>query len=185
MKRFTLFAAVGLLALVGTDVAAQDNQAAIARALAAAPGRTAEGAAVIRWNADYTHQTLKEGTNRIVCYERTDEPRRPAFAVQCTSVANLPRAAQNRRFRMESANADEERAKVTAAEADGSRVLPEYGSVWVSMNGDDQASAGTHSTVAVPMATTATTGLPDNGRQGGAWIMGAGTSTAHIMVPGH
>jgi hypothetical protein len=39
-------------------------------------------------------------------------------------------------------------------------------------------------TVAVPGATTATTGLPDNNKMGGAWIMGAGTLGAHIMVPG-
>ena len=36
----------------------------------------------------------------------------------------------------------------------------------------------------VPGATTATLGLPDNGRQGGVWIMNAGTTTAHLMVPG-
>jgi hypothetical protein len=41
-----------------------------------------------------------------------------------------------------------------------------------------------HSMIAVPGATTQSTGLPENPRQGGAWIMNAGTSTAHIMVPG-
>jgi hypothetical protein len=39
-------------------------------------------------------------------------------------------------------------------------------------------------TVALPVATTASTGLPDKPGQGGAWIMNAGTSTAHLMVPG-
>lgn len=38
--------------------------------------------------------------------------------------------------------------------------------------------------IAVPGATTASIGLPDHGRQGGAWLMEAGTSAAHIMVPG-
>ena len=59
------------------------------------------------------------------------------------------------------------------------------GSFWISMNGADQASARIHTTIAVPGATTESTGLPDNPRQGGAWIMGAGTTTAHIMTPGH
>jgi hypothetical protein len=27
-------------------------------------------------------------------------------------------------------------------------------------------------------------GLPDNPKMGGVWIMNAGTSTAHLMVPG-
>jgi hypothetical protein len=52
------------------------------------------------------------------------------------------------------------------------------------MSGPDQAHARTHVTIAVPGATTATTGLPDNPSQGGVWIMNAGTSTAHLMVPG-
>jgi hypothetical protein len=28
-------------------------------------------------------------------------------------------------------------------------------------------------------------GLPDNPAKGGMWIMNAGTSTAHLMTPGH
>ena len=39
-------------------------------------------------------------------------------------------------------------------------------------------------TIAVPGATTATLGLPDNNKMGGAYIMNAGTSSAHIMTPG-
>ena len=51
--------------------------------------------------------------------------------------------------------------------------------------GKDQASATRHHVmVAQPGATTQSTGLPDNPKQGGAWIMNAGTSTAHLMVPG-
>jgi len=65
-------------------------------------------------------------------------------------------------------------------------VKPEYGSVWLTMSGPDKdhAPARAHTTIAVPGATTQSTGLPDNPRQGGAWIMNAGTSTAHIMTPG-
>jgi hypothetical protein len=36
----------------------------------------------------------------------------------------------------------------------------------------------------VPGATTQSMGLPDNPKMGGVWIMNAGTSTAHLMVPG-
>ena len=138
---------------------------------------------MIRWNKDHTYETLKEGSNRMVCYDRSGEPRRQPFAVQCTSTANLDRVAQSRRFDAESASRQESQAKVAAAEADGTRILPEYGSVWYSMNGRDRESAGVHKTIAVPGATTASTGLPDTRDAGGAWIMDAGTSTAHIMTP--
>ena len=139
---------------------------------------------MIQWNPDHTYVTLKEGTNRLVCYDRSGEPGRQPFAVQCTSVDNLDRVAQNRRFEAESENGQAMQVMLDAAEADGTRVKPEYGSVWISMNGPDQASARIHTTIAVPGATTASTGLPDNRGEGGAWIMAAGTTTAHIMTPG-
>ena len=50
--------------------------------------------------------------------------------------------------------------------------------------GKDQATARTHMTIAVPGATAQSMGLPDNPKMGGVWIMNAGTSTAHLMVPG-
>lgn len=183
MKRITLVLAAALSCPAAIE--AQATPQLVERALAAAPARLRDDAAVIRWNDDHTYETVEEGTNRLVCYDRSTEARRPAFAVQCTSVGNLERVAQNRRFRAESGSADEERALIAAAEADGSRVAPEYGSLWISMNGEDEEGARTHTTIAVPFATTESTGLPDNGREGGAWIMDAGTSSAHIMTPGH
>ena len=183
MKRIVLIV-LGVLA-VSTSAYAQTTAEIIERALAAAPRRAREGAAVIKWNLDHTHETLKEGTNRLLCYDRSGEPGRQPFAVQCTSLGNLDRVAQNRRFQAESENAEAMQAMLDAAEANETRVKPEYGSVWISMNGPDQASARIHTTIAVPGATTESTGLPDNRRQGGAWIMDAGTTTAHIMTPGH
>lgn len=169
---------------VSTSALAQTTAEIIDRALAAGPRQMREGAAVIKWNPDYTYETLKKGTNRLVCYDRSGEPGEQAFAVQCTSVGNLERVAQNRRFEAESDKAKRQ-AMLDAAEANGTRVKPEYGSVWYSMDGPDQANARLHITIAVPGATTQSAGLPDNPKQGGAWIMNAGTTTAHIMTPGH
>ena len=163
---------------------AQTPAESIERTLAAAPARAREATAVIKWNADYTYETIKEGTNRLACFDRSDERGRRPYAVVCTSVANLERAAQNRRFRMESAGGAEERAMLAAAEENGTRPVPEYGSIWIHMDGADQASARIHTTIAVPGATTESTGLPDNRSSGGAFIMAAGTSGAHIMTPG-
>ena len=184
MKRTVLIVlAFGALAF-SSSVYAQTNAELIEMALAAAPRRAQEGAAVVKWAADHTYTTIKEGANQIVCYNRADERDRQPFAVQCTNVANLDRVAQNRRFHAESTDADGERALVAAAGANGTRMKPEFGSVWRSMNGADQASARVHATVALPGATTASTGFPENPSQGGAWIMAAGTSEAHLMTPG-
>jgi hypothetical protein len=173
---------LGVLA-VSTSAVAQTADPSIERALAAAPRQMKEEATVIKWKADNTYDTLKKGTNRLVCYDRSGEPGRQPFAVQCTSIANLERVAQNRKFEAMT-DRTARQAALDAAEKDGTRVKPEYGSVWLTMNGPDQEHARIHTTVAVPGATTQSTGLPDNNKQGGVWIMNAGTSTAHLMTPG-
>lgn len=163
--------------------AAPSSTDPIERALAAAPRNMKEGATVIKWNADGTYETLKKGTNKLVCYDRSGEPGRQPFAVQCTSIANLERVKQNRKF--EAVLDRTERQKmIDEAEKGGTRVKPEFGSVWLDMNGPDQAHARIHTTIAVPGATSQTLGVPDNPKDGGVWIMNAGTTTAHLMIPG-
>jgi uncharacterized lipoprotein NlpE involved in copper resistance len=183
MKRIVLFV-LGVVA-VSTSAFAQTAapDEALERALAAAPRQMKEGATVIKWKADNTYDTLKKGTNRLVCYDLSGEPGHQPFAVQCTSIANLDRVAQNRKF-AKIADKDARQAALDAAEKDGTRVKPEYGSVWLTMSGPDQEHARIHTTVAVPGATTKSTGLPEDNKQGGVWIMNAGTSTAHLMTPG-
>ncbi len=184
MKRMVLVI-IGLASLTfSSSLYAQSNAEIIERALSAAPARARDAASVIKWNADYTYETLKEGTNTIVCYDRSGEPGRRAFAVQCTNEGNLPRVAQNRRFAAESANNEELQAMHRASEEGGSRIAPVFGSVFIARNGDNAASARNHTTIAVPGATGESLGLPENGNQGGAWIMRAGSSYAHIMTPG-
>jgi hypothetical protein len=175
-----------LIALGALSVAASAFAQAnpdVDKALLAAPANAREAATVIKWKADGTYDTLKQGTNTLVCYDQSGQPTEQPFSVQCTSKGNLERVKQNKKFEMEP-DREKRNAAIAAAEKDGSRVKPEYGSVFWNMSGADQATARQHMTVAVPGATTATTGLPDNNKMGGAWIMAAGTSSAHIMVPG-
>jgi hypothetical protein len=160
------------------------SQADVDRALLAAPPNPnlRNQATIIKWKPDFTYDTLRKGTNRLVCYDRSGQPGQQPFSIECTSLGNLERVAQNLRFE---AMGDKKQAMLDAAEKDGTRVKPEYGSIFYNLTGPDQARANAHMTVAIPGGTTQSTGLPDNNKLGGAWIMNAGTSTAHIMVPGH
>ena len=159
------------------------SQAEVDRALLAAPAPLRDQATVIKWKADNTYDTLRKGTNRLVCYDRSGRPLHPAFSLECTSIANLERAAQNLKLEAVGDRA-KANALLDAAEKDGTRAKPEFGSVWYHLEGPDQATARTHMTIAVPFATTQSLGLPDNPKLGGVWIMNAGTSTAHLMTPG-
>ena len=181
MKRIVMFV-LGLM-VVSIGAMAQAPDAAVEKALLAAPANLREGATVIKWKPDFTYETLKKGTNRLVCYERSGFAEQQAFSVECTSIANVDRVAQNLKFEA-AGDKIKTQAMVDAAEKDGTRVKPEYGSVWYHLMGADQEHARPHMTIAVPGATTASTGLPDNNKQGTVWIMNAGTTTAHLMTPG-
>jgi len=170
---------LGVLA-VSTSVFAQ---APADTALLAAPANLREAATIIKWKPDFTYDTVKKGTNKMVCYDRSGFPQQQPFSIECTNLGNLDRAAQNLKFEAAGDKAKTQ-ALLDAAEKDGTRVKPEFGSVWYHLSGPDKDHARPHMTIAVPGATTQSLGLPDNGRGGGVWIMNAGTSTAHLMVPG-
>lgn len=179
----TILALVGALTVAGA-AQAQTPAEFIEQAVSKSPLRFSGEATIIKWKPDFTYETVRNGTSTLVCYDRSDERDRSPFAAQCTNLANLPRVAQNRKIRAETKTAAEERDAIAAAEKNGTRAKPEYGSLWFRMDGKDKDSALLHVTISVPGATTATTGFPDNGKAGGAWLMEAGTSAAHLMVPG-
>jgi hypothetical protein len=180
--RGTFVAAFCVLA-AATTAFAQAPQEEIDKALTPAPRSLREGATVIKWKPDFTYDTLRKGTNTLVCYDQSGWANEQPFSVQCTNAANLPRVAQNKKFEA-IADSAARQAALAAAEKDGSRVTPEFGSMFITVSGKDNDSTRTHMTIAVPGATTASLGLPENNKQGGVWIMNPGTSSAHLMIPG-
>ena len=181
MKRIAMFL-LGAMVL-SISALAQAPDPAVETALLAAPASMRDGAAVIKWKSDFTYDTLRKGTNRLVCYDRTGLPEQQPFSVECTSTTNLDRVAQNLKFEAIGDKAKTQ-AMLDAAEKDGTRVKPEYGSVWYHMLGPDREHAHIHVTIAVPGATSQSLGLPDNNKAGTVWIMNGGTSTAYLMTPG-
>jgi hypothetical protein len=183
MKRIALLVVFALAAISTSGLLAQEPNDAIATPLLAAPANLREGATVVKWSPDHTYVTLKKGTNRMVCYDRSGFPLQAAFSLECTSIANLDRVAQNMKAEALGDKAKSE-AMLNDLEKSGMRVKPEFGSVWYHLAGPDKEHTRPHMTIAVPGATMQTLGLPENGRGGGVWIMNAGTTTAHLMVPG-
>ena len=182
MKRVIL-AGIGALAF-SAGAFAQTPAGNFDAALAAAPANMREAAMVITWKADGSYDTLRPGTNRLMCYDQSGDAGEQPISSQCTSVGNLERVKQNKIYEAKMADRPAREAALTELEKAGTRVKPECGSVWYTRQGKDAATTRVHVTIAVPGATTATLGLPDNNKMGGAYIMNAGTSTAHIMTPG-
>ena len=148
MKRTVLFA-MGLLALsAGTFAQAPD--AAIEKALAAAPRNLKEGAAVIKFKADGTYDTLKPGTNRLSATTVRGSPDSSRLPCSATSVANIPRVVQNMKFEAMPDKAARQ-AALEAAEKDGT---PRQAGIRLGLVHDerpDKAHATrVHVTIAVP-----------------------------------
>ena len=178
MKRIALLV-LGIVAASTSAFAQLDNDTI----LLAAPANLRAEATVVKWKPDHTYDTIKKGTNKIVCYDRSGFPQQQPFSIECTSLGNLDRAAQNIKFEALGDKAKTQ-AALDAAEKDGTRAKPEFGSVWYHLSGPDKDHARSHMTIAVPMATAQSLGLPDKSTANGIWIMNAGTTTAHLMVPG-
>src|SRR5262245_64486707 len=116
MKRIIVIA-LTLLA-VSASAFAQTATDEIEKALLPAPRNMKDGATVIKWKSDFTYDTLRKGTNRMVCYDRSGQPGQQPFAVECTSIANLERVAQS--LKIETiADQKERRAAFEAAERAG------------------------------------------------------------------
>ena len=146
----------------------------------------ARDATVIKWKPDFTYEELKKGTSRMVCYDLTGWPGERPFSVECTSSeANLPRVAQNRKLAGMAGGDKEKTAElVAAAGKDGTRIMSEVGSIWYKFWGNSEATAVKHSFIAMPNHTGKDVGLPEVRDANGSWAMFAGTSEAHIMLPG-
>ena len=171
MGRYLLIAVAALLAAPATSTAQSDADL-IAKATVAAPQRLAEQAGVVRWDANGNRVVVRESANGLVCWDRSDVPGTADFAVQCSAEGNLPRFEQTRQFAIEAGDdADARRAMLAEAEANGTRVLAEFGTVWYSVSGRDQASANAHITIAVPNATADSLGLPAERRADMVWMM--------------
>ena len=197
MKRIVL-SACGVLAMTAGVVFAQGpgraaapppplepgaSQADVDKALTALPDQLKAQATVIKWNADHqTYTTLRKGTNNLVCYDRSGFPGQQAFSTECTSMGNLERVKQNLKFEALGDRTKTQEA-IKQAEMNGTRVKPEYGSVFYHGMGD-ATNPRHHMTIAVPGATAQSTGLPDKPAPGMVWVMDAGTTGAHLMIPG-
>src|SRR5215468_71276 len=91
----TIMAVLLVLLALSAGVFAQTQDPAIEKALLAAPPQAKAGATVIKWKSDFTYETLRKGTNRLVCYDRPEPAGGQPFSIECTSIANLERVAQN------------------------------------------------------------------------------------------
>ncbi len=182
MKRLLLlpFTAV----LLPSALCAQSAAADIERTLLAAPASLRAEATVLELRPDGSTAVLRGGSNDLICWDNEGRPGQMApFDVQCTTEANRPRLEQNHAFESAGGTVAEILARFERAEADGTRALSVWGSIYYHVYGDSAQDYRTHTVVAVPYAAR-DLGFPIARGPAMLWLMEAGTSGAHLMVSG-
>ena len=128
-------------------------------------------------NAQTAEETIARAISAAPARAQAD-----ASGVTWDADGNLARYEQNLAFSRAGNSRDEVNALGAAAEENGTRELPVFGSIYYYNWGDDQESATPHMTVTVPYATHESLSLPAERTDGVLFLMQAGTANAHLMV---
>ena len=160
----------------------------IAAALSAAPEDRREGATVIGFGADGTHEVLRPGTNDLECI--ADKPGDDGFSVACYHSSLAPYMERGRVLGAEGVTGEERLERRWAEAEAGTLAMPQGPATLYVLTGSGfDPDAGTVTdpylryVVYIPGATAASTGLPlSPSGPGGPWIMYPGTPGAHIMI---
>jgi hypothetical protein len=172
---------------VGASPAAPSAEWLIASALLALPEPLRDGAEVRGWTGDGHLETLRTGSNGIICL--ANRPGEERFAAACYHAGLEPFMERGRelvRQGIEGARRNETRWREIEA---GALPMPPVAMVynlWLpSADFDpattDPATGGRLHALYIPFATAESTGLsPLPGD--GAWLMDAGTPSAHVMI---
>lgn len=166
-----------------TPASGQSDEVEVERALLAAPEGMGADATVIRLEDGGVSTVLQDGSNGLLCWDSSGHDY-VQWTAQCTSMGNWSRVEQNHQLQTSGATEAQLRVMMERAESTGTRALSEYGSVYFHVVGDSLGNVSRHTTVAVPFATSESLGgVPTERRPAGIWLMQAGTSSAHLMLP--
>jgi hypothetical protein len=159
----------------------------IAAAVLAAPPESRAGAAVLGYDAAGTLQTLRPGSNDIICL--ADDPRDPSFSVACYHKDLEPFMARGRELTAQGHKGQErEDIRWKEIEAGTLKMSREPRTLTVvTGDGFDPATGAitnqyTRWVIYMPFATGESTGFSTTPVPGGPWLMFPGKAGAHVMI---
>lgn len=200
MRLIGIAAVVGVLSCPLAAVAAVELsvEAQIAQAVSPLPESLRAGAAVVTYDSSGTPKVLRQGTNAIVCQPPQPAPAAqaagtsggsqtaapPEFSVSCYHKSMQPTRDFQAKLRAEGKTAKELTDAVAAARKDTKLAAPAFGTMLYTRSGKSETEARTLWVLLAPNATAESTGLPtERPKEGGPWLMAAGTPGAHVMIP--
>lgn len=185
---FSLVSLVAIAATAGAQSGAKPLPAAeqIAAAVTPLPADSRAGAAVLGYGTDGKLETLRRGTNEMICL--APAPGAKSFHSACYHKAMEPFMARGRELRAQGVK-DPQVDTVRFAEVKSGKLkMPtQPAMLYQIFGGTFDPATGTVTggrrlyVTYIPFATAATTGLSANPSDTEPWIMYPGTPKAHIM----
>lgn len=180
-----LTAAFGFQPVAAQSLTAEQQ---IAAAISPLPDEYRE-AAEVRVRSEGEWQTIREGTNGLICLG--DVPADDEFHAACYHDSLEPFMERGRALRAEGHDDDTVR-QIREEEARAGRLeMPEQSAALYSLTGpadsfDPQTMTVSGATplyvLYMPYATTESTGLPGSAPRGRPWLMNPGMPWAHMML---
>ena len=153
----------------------------IAQALLPLPDSLRPGATVVLDRQPGKREVLRKGTNEMVC--RANPPGSPFFFVRCYHKDLEP--LMTRLDELTAGGTSEHQLHETiGAEVKSGKLKVPSGAAQYALAGGDVQGALPIMVVYMPGATSESTGLSSEPNSYRPWLMFAGTSIAHIMIPG-
>lgn len=192
MKKLFLYLAsvLFLFPFEGFSQSIPDAEEQILLAVQAGPLELRKEATVLGYNADGVLETLRVGTNHLVCL--ADDPNREGISVACYHKSLEPFMARGRALKAAGKNREEIFQTREREAKNGLLLMPRDPATLFVLSGkeaqyfpepDSLTGANLRYVVYIPFATSESTGLPTQPRvPGEPWIMFPGTHGAHIMV---
>jgi len=175
-----LFVAALLTAACAGPAFAQDKEAQITQAVSPLPEMLRAGATVVSYDAKGMPVVLRQGTNNIICNPSAGGE---GFAVNCYEKVMKTQNDMAAKLRAEGKDAKAVQAAMQEARAAGKLPAVPLGTASYSRFGKTEADSRVTWRIALPGATTASTGLPDKkGADGDPWLQLGGTPNAHIHI---
>lgn len=182
--------AAGFLVVPVPELHAQDPAPAVAAAVLPLPEPLRPGATVVRLSRDGQVDTLRTGSNPMVCF--ADNPSDTLLDVRCYHSTFVPMIYAARRLGPSTRNADAMDGRIRAEIAAGRLVVPPSPTagyrVLGPLRGYDPATGTLSSamdrwqSIHAPFATLASMGVGDVPHGIEPYMMASGTWWAHVMI---
>jgi|HubBroStandDraft_1064217.scaffolds.fasta_scaffold403281_2 hypothetical protein len=155
----------------------------IAEAVSPLPESLRDGATVIEYDANWSPNVLRQGSNGITCSHDRPLPNEPPFGVRCVAASVMPQQLMLAKMIGSGMTHTQATAEVRAAKASGKLQTPTVGAMTYLRTGKSAKASTVVWKMLLPGAKAEDLGLPTKPSNGSPYMTSSGTPQAALVMP--